>query len=92
MSTGETQDIDSLDEILKNLGCSNVPGTNLTEVDPVSIAYIKKQLQALILSERLDEARFIDANIIGGPRKVTTNERIKERIATLQSELERVTK
>lgn len=34
-------------------------------------------------AERVDEARFIDANIIGSPRKATTNEKLKDRIKQL---------
>ncbi len=34
--------------------------------------------------ERLDEARYFDGQLIGSPRKVTTNDRVKKRIAELE--------
>lgn len=39
-----------IDDILSNLGVSNVPNTNgqLSEVDPVSIAYVRKELLKLM--------------------------------------------
>jgi hypothetical protein len=42
------------------------------------------------LEARLDEARYIDANIIGTPRKVNTNDAINRRIAELKVQQEEV--
>ena len=42
------------------------------------------------LEARLDEARYIDANIIGTPRKVNTNDAINHRIAQLKAQQEKL--
>ena len=54
------------------------------------VALITADRKRVELEARLDEARYIDANIIGTPRKVNTNDAINRRIAELKVQQEEV--
>lgn len=62
---------------------------DMDKVSPLNPDEAKAQLKQLIARERLDEARLWDKRILGSPRKVTSNDRAKARIAALQAQADK---